>query len=108
MNLLSQTRDFITGTEVINGVPTLKGFEAIFNNVLVSVLGFAGIGFFIMLIVGGTKFITAANDPKAAEAAKSTITAAVAGIVVIATSYLVIKFIETFTGANLSTFQINI
>lgn len=109
MNLISQSglKGFEPSRgEIVDGVPTIKGFEVIFNNLLVSVLGFAGIGFFIMLIVGGVKFISAANDPKAADAAKKTITSAIAGIVIISISYLIIQFIQNITGIELSTFKV--
>ena len=92
--------------ETIDGAATLKGLEALFGNVVGVALGFAGIVLFIMLIAGGFKYITAGGDPKGIEGAKKTLTYAIAGIVLIALSFLVLRFIEVFTGAQVTQFKI--
>ncbi len=71
---------------------------------LVSVaLGFAGIGFFIMLLVGGFRYITSGGDQKTAGAAKGTLTYGFGGMILIACSYLIIRFLADFTGVNCLT-----
>jgi len=87
-------------------VATIKGFEWIFYNVVSVVLGLAGIALFIMLIIGGFKYLTSGGNPETAQSAQKTITYALLGLVLIALAYLIILFIQTFTGANLSTFRI--
>jgi uncharacterized membrane protein YuzA (DUF378 family) len=89
-----------------NCAPTLQGLETVFSNVIFKVIGLAGIVFFIMLILGGFKYITAGDEPPKAEAAKKTLTAAVIGLVFIALAFLILKIIETFTGAPVTEFKI--
>jgi hypothetical protein len=94
------------GSDMINGVPTIKGVEWIFYNVLANILAFLGIVFFLMVLLGGFKFITAGGNPQSAEAAKKTLTTAVAGVVLAAMALLIIRFISAFTGVELAVFRI--
>lgn len=105
MNRLSNTA-LAAEIDNVDGVATLSGFEGIFANIVTYVLGLGGIILFIMLIMGGFKFITAGGDPKAIEGAKKTLTYAIAGIVLIALSFLILRFISTFTGVDVTQFQI--
>lgn len=91
---------------VINDIVPLYSLEVLFQNLVGALLGAAGIIFFFMLIVGGFKYITSAGDPKSAAAARSTLTTAILGLVLVASSVLIIRIIEEFTGATLSTFLI--
>ena len=84
----------------------LRGLEDVFANIISFVLGFAGITLFIMLLVGGFQFITAGGDPKALEGAKKTLTYAIIGIVAIAASFLILRFISVFTGVDVTQFRI--
>lgn len=84
----------------------LYDLEAVFGNIVSVLISAAGIALFIMLLVGGFKYMSAGSDPKAAEAAKKTLTYAIAGLVLIALSYLIITFIETFTGVSVSDFRV--
>jgi hypothetical protein len=88
-------------TNIIGGDATRPGIVGV-------AMGFAGIALFIMLLVGGFKYISAGGDPKAAEAAKKTLTYAIGGIVLISMSYLFIRIVADFTGVtNLVNFSIN-
>jgi len=84
----------------------LVDLQEIFKNVVNVALGFAGIAFFILLIVGGFKFMSAGGDPKALESAKKTLTSALIGLLVVLLSYLVLVFIKEFTGVDLTEFKI--
>lgn len=84
----------------------LVELEGIFGNVVAAVLGLAGIALFIMLLVGGFKYITSGGDPKAAEEAKKTLTYAVGGLVLVASAYLILRFVAEFTGADILNFVI--
>ncbi|KKQ52948.1 hypothetical protein A2865_02465 [Candidatus Woesebacteria bacterium RIFCSPHIGHO2_01_FULL_39_17] len=90
-----------------NCVATVGGFEGLFENAIAALLGLAGIALFIMLLVGGFKFITSGGDPKSLESAKNTLTHAIGGIVLVALSYLILRFIGVFTGADVVNFNIN-
>jgi len=104
-NLLAQVKEFGEG-EVKDGVPTIKGFEVIFNNIVTIALGFAGIALFIMLLVGGFKYLTSGGDPKAVEEAQKTLTYAIGGLILIALSFLILVFLSKFTGVDLTHFTI--
>lgn len=84
----------------------LVDLEEIFKNVVNVALGFAGIAFFVLLLIGGFKYMSAGGDPKAIEAAKKTLTAAIAGLLVVILSFLVLVFIKEFTGVDLTEFKI--
>lgn len=87
-------------------VATLQGFEGLFQNAVSAILGLAGIALFIMLIWGGFSYMTSGGDPKKLEAAKSTLTYAIGGIILVACSFLVLEFIERITGASLTNFRV--
>lgn len=106
-NLIAQTRSLDPAKkEIVDGVPTIKGFEAIFENVISVVLSLGAIALFIVLISAGFKFLTSGGDPKSAEGAKNTLTAALTGIVLLVVSYLILVFIEKFTGFQVTIFKI--
>jgi hypothetical protein len=88
------------------GVPTLKGLEVVFNNVVTVILGLAGVVLFIMLLLGGFSYITSGGDPKKVESARNTLTYAIGGVIFIALAYLILKFIEVFTGVPVTEFKI--
>lgn len=89
-----------------DGVPTIKGLEAIYNNIISVALLFAAVVLLLMFITAGFKYLTAGGDAKAVEAAKGTLTHAIAGLIVLVLAYIIIQFIEVFTGVNLSMFTI--
>ena len=82
------------GTGKFSGVATIKGFEAIVENLVSVALGIAAIVLFLMLLSGGFKYMTAGGDPKAVESARKTLTYAIAGVVLIAVAFLILRFIE--------------
>ncbi|MFH1863801.1 MAG: hypothetical protein ABIJ85_02755 [bacterium] len=86
--------------------PQISDLEVVFKNVVNVALGFAGIAFFVLLLVGGFKYMSAGSDPKAIEAARKTLTSAIAGLLIVILSYLVLVFIGTFTGVDLTQFKI--
>jgi hypothetical protein len=102
---LAQIRDF-SGEEIVEGIPTIRGFERVFSNVVYVLLGLAGIALFIMLVIGGVKLLTSAGDPKQKESASKTISSAVLGLVLVALAYLIIVIISGFTGVDLTIFKI--
>ena len=102
MNHLAQWGgDFQTGD-----VAHIRGIEKVVENTLSVILYFAGVVLFIMLLVGGFKYITSGNNPESLQSAKNTLTYAIVGIIVIASAFLIINFIELFTGAKVTLFQV--
>lgn len=112
----AQIRTFEQGRGEVAGSPnpqtgqvdaaTIKGIEAILNNVLSAALAFAAIVLFVMFLIGGFRYLTSGGDAKAAEAARGTLTHAILGLVVLIFAYIIIQFIEVFTGVNVSMFTI--
>ncbi len=91
----------------INGVVTLKAFEAIFQNLLTAVLGLAGIVLFIVLIIGGFQFMTAGGNPQEIESAKKTLTYGILGLVAVALSFMVLVFLRSELGLqDITNFQV--
>jgi hypothetical protein len=92
--------------EPTNGVATIANLGCVFQNVVRAFLGFAGIVLFILLIMGGFRFITSGGDPKAVEGARKTITSAIIGLIVILLSYLILVLIKAITGVDVTIFKI--
>jgi len=93
------------GTEKIE-VATIQGFECIIIQILNLAVRLAGIAVFIMLLIGGFKYLTSGGDPKAAESARKTITYAILGLALILISWFILRFIEEFTGVKITEFAI--
>lgn len=85
-----------TGT---NPAP-LRDLEAVFSSVVGIILGATGIVLFVMLLVGGFKYLTSGGDPKATEAAQKTLTTAIIGMVIVIAAFLILRFVSVFTGST--------
>ena len=88
------------------GIPTVKCFEAIFQIILQISVYLASLALFVMLIVGGFRFLTAGGDEKATAGARQTMTYAIAGIALMAVAFLIFRLIEVFTGVQITVFSI--
>lgn len=94
-------------TCVVDGVATITCLEPLFANVVKAVVALAGVGLFIMLIMGGYNFLFAGGDQKKLEMARNTLTMAATGLVIMVSAYLLLKAIGVFTGiTNLTNFQV--
>jgi glucose uptake protein GlcU len=89
-----------------NGPANIGNFGCIFDRVVGFALGFAGIVLFLLLIIGGFKYITSGGDPKAVEGAKKTLTYAIGGLIVILLSYLILVIIKDITGVDVTKFNV--
>lgn len=92
--------------QTIPDVATLKGLETIFFNVASVALGLAGIALFIMLIVGGFKYLTAGADRDKPQAARNALTYAFMGFIVVIAAFLILRFISEFTGVDVKIFKV--
>ena len=90
------------------GYADLTQLETIFSNVLNIITILAGFSALLMLTIGAFRYIVAQGDPKAVAAARSTITWAIAGLIFLVVAWLLILFVETFTGVNVTQFKINL
>lgn len=98
------TKVKVAGEEI--EVATIKGFECIIIQILNIAVRLAGIVVFIMLIIGGFRYLTSGGDPKATESAQKTITWAIFGLALILVSWFILRFIEEFTGVKVTQFAI--
>ena len=92
---------------MLSDIPQLSEFEVIFKRIVGIAIGFAGVAFFVMLLVGGFKYLTAGGEPPAIESARKTLTFAISGLILIALSYLFLRFIGVFTGVDVTQFKIS-
>ncbi len=76
----------------------LYSLTDVFGRIVSSLLPIGGIILFVMLIVGGFYFIFSGGDPRQVAGAKSTITYAIAGTVVLALAFLIVQIIANFVG----------
>jgi len=90
------------------GAATIQDLTVIVQRILNIAVRMAGIAAFIMLIVGGFQFLTAGGDPKKTQAASSTITFAIFGLVAAIAVWFILLFIEKFTGVKVTEFNIGI
>ena len=90
----------------VDTVAKIECAECIVQIVLNLAIRIAGIVVFIMLIVGGFKYLTAGSDPKAIDSAQKTITYAILGLVLLLSGWLILLFIREFTGVDVTQFSI--
>ncbi|KKR88429.1 MAG: hypothetical protein UU37_C0003G0003 [Candidatus Gottesmanbacteria bacterium GW2011_GWA2_41_12] len=81
-------------------IPTFKCLESVFSNILSLATSLAGLALFVMLIIGGVKYMTSGGDAKASESAKNTMTYAVVGLLLIVSAFIIFKLIASFTGVD--------
>lgn len=86
----------------------ISDLETVFGNLVGAALAFSGILLFILLLVGGFKYITSGGDAKAVEGAQKTLTYAIGGLLVVVLSYLILVFIKQITGVDVTQFKITI
>jgi hypothetical protein len=89
-----------------NDAATLQDIGCVFQIVFNYALRFAGLAVFIMLLVGGIKYLTAGGDPEKAAGAQKTLTYAIFGLALIIISWFILLLIESFTGIKVTVFEI--
>jgi hypothetical protein len=94
------------GTSADEPAQLCTGLEFVFSRAVQALVGIVGLVIFIMLIVGGFKLITSGGDPKAAEAAKNTLTHAAIGAALLVLSIFILRLIAQFTGVDVRTFKV--
>lgn len=91
---------------IYDDIVTIQGFECLFFNILQVIVYLAGIVFLFMFISGGYKYLFSGGEQKSVAAASSTLTSAFIGLIGIIASWLILKFIQDFTGINVTDFVI--
>ncbi len=90
----------VNGETVIIKAATIQGLRCMIANVLSVAITGIGLAGFIMLIIGGFRYLTSGGNSKGAETAKNTITFAVIGLVVALSSFVILNLIAEFTGVK--------
>lgn len=96
--------ELIVPTDVLPAVTLLSVITAIIRFILIV----AFIAAFIMLLIGGIRWILAGGDEKAVSSARGTITAALIGLVIVLLSFAIIKLVEAFFGVTIISGEIEI
>lgn len=81
------------GLEKIDGDVSGDNLPKTLQNIINTLLFFAGIAAVIIIIVGGLRFVTSEGDSNSTNRAKHTVIYASIGLVVVASSYALINFI---------------
>ena len=89
-----------------DGVATIGGLECLFSNILQVIMPLAGLVFFAMFIVGAFKYLTSGGDPKKMASASHTISLSFLAVIGVIISWLILLFIENFTGVNVTEFKV--
>ena len=84
----------------------ISDIVSILKNIISLLAPAAGIAFFVMFLVGGFQFLTAGGDPKAAGHARSTMTYAVIGVILVVASWIILNLIKQFTGVDVTKVEI--
>lgn len=73
---------------------------------IIIILVIAALVFLFMLILGGIRYITSGGDKGATEAARSQITAALIGLVIVFAAWAIINLISLFFGIDILSLNI--
>lgn len=90
------------------GAADFKDLENYIADFLGMITTLAAVVVFVLLVFGGFKYLIAGGDPKAIEGARNTMTYAVLGLVVMIAAWIVMRFIESFTGVKVTVFSIKL
>jgi len=98
-----------TATPGAGDVATFLGLQCLIANILSIALTLIGLAGFVMIIIGGFRYMLSGSDPKGADAARNTITFAVVGLVVALSAFIILNLIAAFTGIpSLTMFKLTI
>lgn len=92
---------------LVDGVPTLKCLEIVFQNLFTALGGLIFLILLVLFFYGSITWLTAGADPAKVKKAQGIFTSAIIGLVIIATSYLILKIIEGAFGIKVTIFKIN-
>lgn len=91
-------------TELVpNTIRPINNLVFVLRAIIQFILVVAFIAAFVMLLIGGIRWITAGGDEKGVASARNMITAALIGLVVVLVAYAIIRLAEIFFGVNIIT-----
>ncbi len=80
-------------------------FGSIITGVLPYIFAIAGVVLLFNIISSGLKMMTSVGDPKVMQAAQAKLTTSVIGILILFTSFWIVKLIMQFIGFNVVLFN---
>lgn len=83
----------------------LSDLPTYFGNLLTALIPLVGIVSFVMILVGGFSILTSAGNPEGIKKGSQTITLAIAGLALAVIAWLILVFIENFTGVPVTEFS---
>jgi hypothetical protein len=83
------------------GSLTTLTLPAIISGLIRGALVVAAIVFFFILVIGGIRWIMSGGDKAATEGARSQITAALVGLVIVFAAWAIVQLIQVFFGINI-------
>jgi TRAP-type C4-dicarboxylate transport system permease small subunit len=94
---------------MVDGVPTLKCFELVFQNILNIASALIIVVLFIMLINGAFHYLTSLGNPEKLKKAQGTLRYAVIGLVIFLAAFLILNVIDVlFLGGHGNLFRFKI
>lgn len=84
----------------------LDQLEAVVGQIISVIVGLGFIASLVMLVWAGFKYLTSGGEPKAVQQAHFTLTWALLGILFLAIAWLILLLIQTFTGVEVTSFNI--
>ncbi|MCR4330158.1 MAG: hypothetical protein NUV65_06475 [Candidatus Roizmanbacteria bacterium] len=85
---------------LIDGVPTLKCLEVVFQNILLALGGLIFVILLVLFIYGSITILTAGDNAEKLKKGKGIFTSAIIGVVVIAGAYVILLALEQILGIN--------
>lgn len=98
--LQAATKPWGNCTDGVNQVARISCAFPLFENVVTAALIFGGTVAVAMLIYGGFRMVLSGGDAKQAGAARSTITYAIIGLIIVFLSFTILNFIVYITGVD--------
>ena len=103
---IAECWDSKSADTAVGKIPQIQALECIVQVILNLVVRFAGIALFIMLVIGGFKYLASGGNPEETGKAQKTITTAILGLVLLLGAWLIILLIQEITGVSLTVFEI--
>jgi hypothetical protein len=91
---------------LVDGVPTLKCGEILFQNILVALGGIIFLLLVYLFFYGSLQWLLAGDDAARLKKAKEVFFSALLGLVIISSSFVILRIVGGVLGINLTVFTI--
>ncbi|OGD84949.1 hypothetical protein A2165_02055 [Candidatus Curtissbacteria bacterium RBG_13_40_7] len=92
----------------MNDPAQISDIVTVIENIIKLLAPMAAIAFFVMLLWGGFQFLTSGGDPKSVAAARTTLTIAIIGVILVVAAWLILLLIENITGVDVTVVDLPI